>query len=287
MLYVLYNSLSKTGRNQSKIFNIVSKIVKIMNEDSLKIINVASSNNNNSLLDRLTNEDKIIIIGGDGTLTHIINTLKQSCAKPEIYAYKAGTGNDFVRNVKIHHKPEKRSRHLYKINEFIEKLPIIKSGNTYRYFLNGTGFGIDALIAKTVNEKKKSGARGSFFRTTIECLKKYKRLNNIKITVDKKEYFFNNINLVSVMNGPYYGGGMKIAPNADILSDKLCVIVVHDLAITKLLGAFMLVYSGMHTAIKNVEQIFGNEIKIENITNDFSQIDGEIFETGSIIEFKK
>ncbi|MDI3348058.1 diacylglycerol/lipid kinase family protein [Mycoplasmopsis arginini] len=287
MLYVLYNSLSKSGKNQNKIYNIVSLVVKKINDPILNVLDMIKIKNYKKFLEKINNEDKIVIIGGDGTLTHITNILRLVKNNPEIYAYKAGTGNDFLRNISVNKNVIKVAQNLYKINPFIRNLPIIKSNNLERSFLNGVGFGVDALIAKTTNEKKDNNEKASFFKVAIDSLKKYKKLQNIKITVDGKEYIYNNVYLVSIMNGPYYGKGMKIAPKANLLSDKLCVIVIHSMKLAKLLAAFALVYSGLHTKIKNVEQLFGREIKIENIPSNFSQIDGEIFETGKVIEFKK
>ncbi|WP_330463215.1 diacylglycerol/lipid kinase family protein [Metamycoplasma gateae] len=287
MLYILYNSLSKSGKNQSKIYKKVSFAVKKINDPILNVIDVVKIKNYKELLDELKDEDKIVIIGGDGTLTHVINALKQCKKQPQIYAYKAGTGNDFLRNIKQQKNIEKIGNHLYKLNSFIKNLPTIKSNNLERYFLNGVGFGIDALIAKTTNEEKNKNLKTSFFKVTIKAFKEYKPLNNIIITVDGKEYKYNNVYLVSIMNGPFYGKGMKIAPKADLLSDKLSVIIIHSLKIRRILSVFALVYTGLHTKIKNVEQLFGKEIYIKNIPNNFSQVDGEIFETTETIEIKK
>ncbi|AZZ65208.1 transcriptional regulator [Metamycoplasma phocicerebrale] len=287
MLYVLYNLLSKSGKNPRKLFNIVSKTVNTFKKDNLKVIDITKIQDYKKEIDNVKKEDTIVIIGGDGTLTHITDKLRHIKNLPDIYAYKAGTGNDFIRNIKATKEYKVIKRKFYRINEYLHKLPIIKSGNLERSFLNGAGFGLDAMIAKATNDKKNKDGKASFFKVSLDCVKKFKPMDNIKLTIDGKEYIFNKVSLISVMNGPYYGAGMKIAPKANIKKDYLSVTIISNIKTIKLLCVFSLVYSGLHTKVKSVTQLFGKNIKIENIPNNFSQIDGEIFETNNRIEIYK
>jgi len=54
-------------------------------------------------------------------------------------------------------------------------------------------------------------------------------------------------------NGPFYGGGMKVAPRAQMDDGLLDVCLIHSMPKLKLLGLFPSVYFGRHLAIAGVE----------------------------------
>ncbi|MCV3733606.1 diacylglycerol kinase family protein [Mycoplasma enhydrae] len=287
MLYVLYNLLSKSGKNQAKMFSIVSSAIKTFKRNSLKVIDITKIVDYQKEMSYLTKDDIIVIIGGDGTLTYVLNELRKAKNLPDVYAYKAGTGNDFIRNIKASKKYEVINRNFYKLNSFIKCLPTIKSSNLERSFLNGVGLGVDVEISKAMNTKKALHANASFFRVSLECIKNFQTKNNIKMTVDDKEYNLNDVSLIAIMNGPYFGGGMKIAPKANLASDKLSIIVISGLKPKRIIGLFGLVYLGLHIKVKYVKQLFGKYVKIENVPDNLVQVDGETFEVDKVVEIQK
>ena len=80
------------------------------------------------------------------------------------------------------------------------------------------------------------------------------------------------------MNGKYYGKGMKIAPFADINSNKLNLIVIDNITKFKLLFFFPTVYFGRHIKNKFVKSYVGNKISLKLYEKTYGQIDGEFQE---------
>ena len=128
MYRVLFNPLSKSGRNK-KIIDHILDILRNMNEeyDLLSIIDIKNFNN---YLDEIPLSDKILIVGGDGTIHYLVNFLDGKEIKHEIYFYGAGTGNDFVRNI------ESKDEFVL-INGYLNNLPIAYFEGIERRFVNG------------------------------------------------------------------------------------------------------------------------------------------------------
>ena len=66
--------------------------------ESLNIIEV--SKDIESFTSKLNEEDQIIVVGGDGTLHHFANSIRNITKTNRLLLYKGGTGNDFGREFK-------------------------------------------------------------------------------------------------------------------------------------------------------------------------------------------
>lgn len=99
---ILYNPLSNKGKNL--------KIAKKLYRQALKkdrkatIVNLLEITDVQKFLNGYTKDDCMILIGGDGTLNRVVNQIRGFEIKPQLYMYKAGTGNDFMRSVPVKRK---------------------------------------------------------------------------------------------------------------------------------------------------------------------------------------
>lgn len=110
------------------------------------------------IIQNLSAEQKIIIIGGDGTLNEAISALIQFNQKIPVAYLPAGTGNDFAREMKLTHDIPTFIKHLQ--NETIKNLEIIsyheKLSHKKGIAINSLGFGIDAAICQLNTFQAKS-----------------------------------------------------------------------------------------------------------------------------------
>ncbi|WP_374847024.1 diacylglycerol kinase family protein [Metamycoplasma salivarium] len=281
MLYILYNSNSKIGKNKRNIFKILFDAVKTFQDDNIRIKDIATTINKEESIKNINKQkDIIVIVGGDGTLTRLVDKFyKYIDLIPKVYAYKAGTGNDFIRNIiKSGYTYEHIKNKYFLINPFLENLPKVEINNETHIFLNGIGIGLDGFICKKVEEQRIKNGKQNFFRSSIQAFKEFKPYPKIEITVDGKTETLENVWLASIMNGKYYGKGMKIAPFADIKSNKLNLIVIDNITKFKLLFFFPTVYFGRHIKNKFVKSYVGNKISLKLYEKTYGQIDGEFQE---------
>src|SRR5699024_8673172 len=74
---------------------------------------------------------------------------------------------------------------------------------------------------------------------------------------------------------PYYGGGMKIIPNAKIEPTRFPVLIIHSISKWKVvLGLFMTVFSGKHIKFKEVELMMVHSLKVCSNRKLTYQVDG-------------
>lgn len=271
MYKVLFNPLSNGGRGPKKLNLLTRKLNK--KKEEYEIIDLVKINNEKKFISSLKKDDKIIIVGGDGTLNRIANILSSYNLKNEIYLFPSGTGNDFSRNF----KKEKKDG-LINITDKLSYLPNIYYNNESEVFINGAGIGVDGLICHYVNQSIKPKSSINYYKNCFKAFKNYEP-GSIKIKVDDEEYIYEKVWMATVMYGKYLGGGMKIAPKQERYYAVVQVIVINKINLFLLLLILPTIYFGWHRFFKKfVHMHFGSEIIIENNKKTYLQIDGEVHE---------
>lgn len=97
MYYILFNPLSKSGKRVKTIKELQKKLLK-ENEESV-VHNLLEIEDISSFIKKLKEDDKVVFVGGDGTLHYLANFLNNEEIDIPMYVYGAGTGNDFFRNI--------------------------------------------------------------------------------------------------------------------------------------------------------------------------------------------
>lgn len=222
----------------------------------------------------------IIVIGGDGTIHEVINGL--GTMDTPIGFIPGGSGNDFARGCRIKGKPEAI------LKQIINKKPSLTywlgnywEANNERRFVNNIGFGFDAEIAHTVNHssyKKFFNSIGfgtlSYIIALLQVLIYFKPMS-VTIEVDGVKRQLEKCWMVSIGNHPYYGGGMKVIPNAVIQPNILPVLIIHSISKRKVLALFMTVFLGIHQKYKEVEMFEATTLGIISEQIIRFQVDGQ------------
>lgn len=228
-------------------------------------------------------EKAIIAIGGDGTIHEVMNGAVHSPAT-HIGFIPAGSGNDFRRGYELP-KEIFPALQLVLQKEFptykADVGEVINKEGKKRYFINNMGAGFDAWVAKKVNESKMKKifnrfSLGAFTYAyyTMKELFKYP-LTDVTLTIDGKDFFFPKTWFVTVSNQPYYGGGMKIAPQAIMDDGYFNVTIVNQLHPLKFLLMFVTVFWGRHLNIKELNTFQGKSIRIQSTHPLTAHADGE------------
>lgn len=182
--------------------------------------------------------DYIIAVGGDGTLSEVINGIMRVPNKKRnnliVGLLPAGSGNDFARTMRL----TKSISDLYNLiinNQAllidIGKLEFktMNGEDSVRYFDNIADIGLGAEVVKRVNEGNKTyGPNFAFFSATILGFLNYKRK---KIKLESSLFVWKgNILLLSLANGRYFGSGLGIAPHAMVSDGKIAVTLAGDVS---------------------------------------------------------
>ena len=274
MIYVFWNKLANNG----KAAEAKAELENVFSGEELNFIDVREIKNAADSCKELKAEDKIVISGGDGTLSRFVNDIYELHLQNEIYFYTCGTGNDFVNDVRD--KCEIKNN-LIPMNDFLKSLPVVTVNNEKHYFINGIGYGIDGYCCEEGDKlRAKSDKPINYAGIAIKgMLGKFKPCGG-SVTVDGVTTRYKKIWLAPTMNGRYIGGGMKITPDQDRLNTGHLVtnLVFHDSGMLKTLMVFPSIFKGEHVTHKDIIEIkTGHEIKVEFDKPCALQIDGETY----------
>lgn len=274
MIYVFWNKLANNG----KAAEAKAELENVFSGSELNFIDVREIKNATDSCKELKADDKIVISGGDGTLSRFVNDIYELHLQNEIYFYTCGTGNDFVNDVRD--KCEIKNN-LIPMNDFLKSLPVVTVNNEKHYFINGIGYGIDGYCCEEGDKlRAKSDKPINYAGIAIKgMLGKFKPCGG-SVTVDGVTTRYKKIWLAPTMNGRYIGGGMKITPDQDRLNTEHLVtnLVFHDSGMLKTLMVFPSIFKGEHVTHKDIIEIkTGHEIKVDFDKPCALQIDGETY----------
>ena len=271
MVHILYNTIS--GAHYSAE-DIKEKLSNFFPNEEFKLADVVELEDKQSYVNRLLDADKLVVVGGDGTLNRFVNSVEDKEYPFPIYCYAGGTGNDFVNDV-----VGLNNDAPVMINDYITKLPVISvKGKEYK-FINGIGFGIDGWCCEVGDAyREKHNKAPNYTKIALSgLLKKFKPVH-AKITVDGELLEYDNCWMAPTMNGRYFGGGMMISPMQDRLNEErnLTVVAVTAKSRLRLLTIFPKIFKGGHTGYSDVFKAFtGKDVKVEFDRPVALQIDGE------------
>ncbi|MDF3819951.1 diacylglycerol kinase family lipid kinase [Leptospira sp. 96542] len=228
----------------------------------------------------------IIGIGGDGTLSNIVNGLfeneKPIHQKVVFSPIPAGRGNDFVKTVRVPKNPKKAIKQILAGSE--KKIDLIsvqytKEDNSMGKYLclNLADFGMGGEVVYKVNRSRLGkilGGKAVFLIYTFLCLFSYKN-KQIKISISPKEIIENKCRLVVCANGEYAGGGMWFAPNAKLDDGKFDFLAIQNVTIFETLMKFGKLYKG---EVKEDEKVISKQVsEITASSNEdvYIDVDGE------------
>lgn len=269
MKYVLYNPLAGKGDAKEQSASLAERYGNdIIFKDITTVADYAD------LLAPLSEQDSVVVCGGDGTLNRFINDIEGIDVKCDVLYYAAGSGNDFLRDIEADCNDGP-----VLINKYIKDLPVAEvKGKKYR-FLNNLGFGIDGYCCEVGDKQKAASAKTvNYTAIAIKGLLFHYKPTNATVVVDGKQYNFKKVWIAPTMKGRFYGGGMMAAPEQDRLDPDgtLSVMIFGGGGRLRTLMAFPSIFKGEHVKYtKMVHIISGKDISVTFDSPAPVQIDGE------------
>jgi diacylglycerol kinase (ATP) len=218
--------------------------------------------------------DGVVALGGDGTVHLVINALGEAPPCP-MGIIPIGTGNDIASSWGI---PRDTDQALECLLAALESDPrkvdvgVITKGETTTLFGAVYSAGFDAIVNERANSMRfPRGSSRYIFALLIELASLRPRRYRLTIDGVTRE---QDALLVAVANGPSFGGGMRVAPDASLTDGKLDVFVLRPLPRRTFLRIFPKVYSGTHVSHPAVEIIRAREVSVD-VGGIVGYVDGE------------
>lgn len=220
----------------------------------------------------------VISVGGDGTLHETANGILGSDSTLGLIPF--GTGNDLARAVGLFGTVHEACRTIS--NGAVRKIDVgvIEGAGTEgkRHFLCLCGTGFDARTALTVNSgiRYLSGAPAYVWGSllTLSTFEPFQ----LAITTDRESRTLEAM-FVTIANAATTGGGMRIAPGAEVDDGELDICLVAKVSKATLAFQLTQVFSGAHTKHPAVTMLRGKNIRLEADPPQPLLIDGEVLGT--------
>ena len=228
--------------------------------------------------------DIILSVGGDGTINEILNGFFENNYIIRDNAYlgvlSKGTGCDFSRTLNLGDRANDIIKILTNINSIecdVGKGKFVNYDGkvTERYFLNISDVGIGAETTFRVNRNSKI-LKGflSFLLGAVFTILTFKN-KNLQITIDEDIKINGKKSCVVVANGKYFGGGMLVAPNAELDDGLFDVVILGDFTKLEFLANFPKIYKGTHLEHLKVDCYRGRKVRISSSERVLIEFDGE------------
>ena len=235
----------------------------------------------------------IIACGGDGTVSEVANGILSVDSNTELGILPSGTGGDFRRTIGIPVRTAAAARILREgQTRLIDAGKITFTNNDgeleSRYFLGVASFGMSADVIARVKEggpdwlpskgPKWLTGRLSFATAMLKTAAKKSAIRVIVQLEDDPACHMTVANLC-IANARYFGGGMKIAPNAKLTDGKFDVVSIGDLGAAKILANAPRLYLGAHLSMAQVGHALAAKISARPVARNERvevEVDGEI-----------
>lgn len=218
----------------------------------------------------LSEFDRILVAGGDGTIHQVVNVLIKYNIDLPLGIFPVGTANDYAQ--------------YFNLPKTIEEMTEINSRSNYtysdvglvndKYFINvaSLGFLID-ISQKTDTRIKNSIGVLAYYLKGIEELPNMKPVH---VSVKSEALDFSGeIYFMLIMNGRSAGGFKKIAPFSSINDGLFDIYIFKKCPVYELMPLLIKVYNGEHFNSPHVVYFQTHQLTVDCKASVGTDLDGE------------
>lgn len=234
----------------------------------------------------------VVAVGGDGTIHEVVNGLlaarsgdrADASTFPELGIIGQGTGGDFRKSLDIEHRLDRYIEAITSGKRRTIDLGRFTGGGTVdHYFVNILSVGMGGLVDRYVaGTPRWLGGQAAYLGATVKALL-HARLGHVRCTVTNdgttEQHDIRSF-MIAICNGKYFGGGMKVAPMADIDDARLELVALGATSKLGFVTTSGSIYSGEHVRQKGTVHLRGQKMKLELVNDDAKEsflldVDGE------------
>lgn len=206
----------------------------------------------------------VIAVGGDGTAHEVVNGLlrRRGNGTPRFGALlRAGTAGDLARSLPSPSRPELVPEWITTSRWRPVDAGRLSTSSGRRYFINVADAGIGAeVVRRAARGPAWVGGTGNFLGGAVVSLLKHRNAS-VRLRLDDGPVLRRRVRTIAVANGAYLGGGMWIAPKADVNDGLFEVVTIGDVGRWLGIRSLPMLYRGTHGKLKQVE--FGRARRVE------------------------
>jgi len=222
--------------------------------------------------------ERVIAVGGDGTVHEVANGLLTSgvLTLPPLGVVPVGTGNDFAKMTYTSRLAPAKA------------IGALASGTTRRfdvgqawgeYFVNSLGVGLDADVARRVNQYKHWPGALGYVVAALQAIV-HRRALRLRIEADSASWS-GPTTVLEIGIGPCAGGVFYLTPDARPDDGLLDVCAIGPFGLGFLLTRAPRVLRGRHTTLKEVRMARASRVRVSSEDGPLTaHLDGELRSPG-------
>ena len=223
---------------------------------------------NSCAVELSTRCDVLVIAGGDGTLSNIINAIYPSRL---CLAYlPLGTGNAIHRTFRYRGCPTDIAERIRNGNRHAYDL-ILCDGRRLAFMAS---VGLDGSAVKLWTRYRKQGypGRKAYFLASLKAYLSVYRPGRVRLTIDETDIIVEKLLSLLVVKQPYFGLGMNVVPKARWDDGRLHTLTVPSGWLNMVVGVATSITCGNRAGTYRA----GTKVSVHSEKPLILQIDGEL-----------
>ena len=244
-----------------------------------------------SIAEREARDGRLVVAcGGDGTVSEVADGLVRSGARAVLGVLPSGTGGDFRRTLSL---PTRGPDAALVLREGKTKLldagRVTFTGNDgveeTRHFVNVASFGMGGDVIRRVKDRaglppgasRILGGKLSFAAAALQSALAFEK-PTVRASLDSGREARLTVANFCVANARYFGGGMKVAPDALLDDGLLDVISIGDLSAPAIFANAYKLYLGTHLGMEQVGHARARRVEARPWSDEVVklEVDGEL-----------
>jgi YegS/Rv2252/BmrU family lipid kinase len=236
----------------------------------------------------------VIACGGDGTLSEVANGIIDSDTDAELGILPSGTGGDFRRTLRMPNGSAAAARALRegrtRTIDAVRVTFITDTGERETHFsINVASFGMSTEVLNRASSgdvrkwipafaPRKVGSKLSYAAATVQTTLAASP-TEVVVQIDEQPERRQRVAEFCVANARYYGGAMKIAPDAKLDDGYFDVVTIGDASAFRILANAPRLYFGAHLRMSEVTHALAKQVIARPATKNNTvrvELDGEV-----------
>jgi len=197
-----------------------------------------------------------VALGGDGLVGRVAETV--AGLDGLMAALPGGRGNDFLRGLGSPLEPVAAARALAGATE--RRIDLAMAGG--RGFLGIASCGFDSDVQVIANRTRLVRGQRVYTYAALRVAARWKPAT-FRVRVDDEPEYTVVGWTVAAANGPYYGGGMRFAPAAELDDGALDLVTTSKCGRLTFLSGFKKVFAGTHVDSPHVDTRRARRVRID------------------------
>jgi YegS/Rv2252/BmrU family lipid kinase len=230
---------------------------------------------------RLSGYDRVIAVGGDGTLFEVLNGLwwETRGDLPSVGMVPFGTGCDYIRNFEVGASRIERLRAALSPSTIRVSLGLCRAqaveGQRKRVFSMVLGLGLDAEVIRRFQTGR--FGRAGWPAYAVSALRAFRGLNSHAMSGSLNGFSFHtNAIFLGAALGCSFGKRIVIAPAASPAGNQFELVWVEPVGFLGLLPLVFLAYFGALHMSPHVKSARATRLSLDSIPPAWIEADGEL-----------